>query len=101
MPSDITVDQVFRENLALPEAERTLPWEESRDGVTVVVEPKPHYAEDMTAWHLSRHAFCHYRDWKADGAKARFFDQAHKTGDEVMMTARVMVIREIEAGEWS
>lgn len=101
MPANITVDQVFAENMEFPVEERCLPWEESRDGVTVVVEPKLHFASDMTIWHLSRHAFAHYRHWKHDGASVSFFEHGHKTGDQVMMDARCTVIREIENGEWA
>ena len=43
----IDIDEIFRDDLANPVAEQSLPWEETRDGITVVVEPKPHWAEDL------------------------------------------------------
>ncbi|MDH2328304.1 hypothetical protein QCN27_15670 [Cereibacter sp. SYSU M97828] len=101
MQANITVDQVFAENMKFAAEERCLPWEETRDGVTVVVEPKLHFESDMTVWHLSRHAFAHYRHWKRDGANVSFFEHGHKTGDQVMMDARCTIIREIETGEWA
>ena len=48
----IDIDEIFHEDRDHPPAERSLPWEETRDGVTVVVEPKPHWAEDMRAFRL-------------------------------------------------
>jgi hypothetical protein len=31
-------------------AARSLPWAETQDGITVVVEPKPHWASDVRAF---------------------------------------------------
>ncbi|WP_455566560.1 hypothetical protein [Ochrobactrum teleogrylli] len=41
------IDFIFRADRENPPAERSLPWEETRDGITVVVEPKPHWADDL------------------------------------------------------
>lgn len=52
MPRTITIDEIFAEDRSNPPPERCLPWIESRDGIAVVVEPKPHWAEDLRvfAW---------------------------------------------------
>ena len=47
MPAMIDIDKIFLEDREHPPSDRTLPWTETRDGITVVVEPKPHWAEDM------------------------------------------------------
>ncbi|MCW7543668.1 hypothetical protein N7I30_07625 [Aurantimonas litoralis] len=52
MPAIIDVNQIFLEDHEHPPSERSLPWEETRDGITVVVEPKPHWAEDMRVFRL-------------------------------------------------
>lgn len=44
MPISIDIDQIFLEDREHPPSDRTLPWTEIRDGITVVVEPKPHWA---------------------------------------------------------
>ena len=48
----MTVDEIFADDRRNPPSERSLPWEETRNGVTVIVEPKPHWAEDMRAFRL-------------------------------------------------
>lgn len=40
----MTVEEIFAEDRGNAPAERSLPWEEVRDGMTVVIEPKPHWA---------------------------------------------------------
>lgn len=55
----MTVDEIFAEDGRNPPAERSLPWEENRDGVVVVVEPKPHWASDMAAFRLTDRAWCY------------------------------------------
>lgn len=47
IPGTSTIDEIFAEDRSNPPAERCLPWIESRDGITVVVEPRPHWAEDL------------------------------------------------------
>ncbi len=44
MPS---IDAIFAEDATWPPYDRSLPWEETRDGVTVVIEPKTHFSDDM------------------------------------------------------
>ncbi|MGB3833955.1 MAG: hypothetical protein WA975_19070 [Mesorhizobium sp.] len=95
----MTVDDLFADDRRNPPPERSLPWEETRGGVTVVVEPKPHWAEDMTAFRLSDRAYCYYADWTANGPRARFFRHPESSGETVMAKARAMIAREI-VGRW-
>lgn len=101
MPAIIDVDQIFLEDREHSPSERSLPWEETRDGITVVVEPKPHWAEDMRVFRLSAREYCRYVDWTAHGARARFFGHVDTSGDDLMMKARVMIAREIADGLWT
>lgn len=96
----IDIDDIFHEDRDNPPGERLLPWEETRDGVTVVVEPKPHWAEDMRAFRLDAREYCRYADWITNGARARFFGHVDTSGDEVMVKARDMIAREIADGLW-
>ena len=100
MTAAIDIDEIFREDRTNPVAERSLPWEETCDGITVVVEPKPHWAEDLRAFRLEAREYCRYADWLLHGARARFFGHADLSGDEVMLRARAMVAREIAEGLW-
>jgi hypothetical protein len=94
----IDVDMVLAEDRKLPPDERSFPWEESRGGVTVVVEPQPHHVADMRAWREKSRDYCHYVDWCANGSRARFYHHVELTGDMVMMRARAEIAREIAAG---
>jgi len=96
----MTVDEIFAEDRRNSPSERSLPWEETRDGVTVVVEPKPHWAEDMRAFKLTTQDYCYYADWTEKGAKAWFFHHVDTSGDDVMMKARAMIAREVGDGLW-
>ena len=100
MPAHIDIDQIFREDSDNPPAERSLPWEETRDGITVVVEPKPHWADDMRAFRLDMREYCRYADWTAQGGHARFYGYIDTSGDDVMKKTRAMVAREIADGLW-
>ena len=100
MPGTIDIDRIFHENRASPPSERTLPWEETCDGVTVVVEPKPHWADDMRAFRLEAPEYCSYADWTANGGHARFHGHIDTSGDDVMITARAMIAHEIADGVW-
>ena len=100
MPANIDIDQIFREDSATPPSERSLPWEETRDGITVVVEPKPHWADDMRAFRLDMRQYCRYAYWTAQGNDARFYDHIDTCGDDVMMKAQAMIAREIADGLW-
>lgn len=96
----LTVDEIFAEDLGNPPTERSLPWEESRDGITVVVEPKPHWAEEMRVFRLDAREYCRYADWTADGGRAWFYGHIGTSGDDVTMKARAMIAREIADGLW-
>lgn len=96
----ITIDTIFEQDRENDPGERSLPWEETRDGLTVVIEPKPHWAEDMRAFRLDTREYCRYADWIANGGRARFYGHIDTTGDAVMMTARAMIAREIAEGPW-
>ncbi|GEC15848.1 hypothetical protein [Nitrobacter winogradskyi] len=97
----MTVDDIFADDRCNPPAKRSLPWEETCGGVTVVVEPKPHWASDMTVFRLTERSWCSYADWIENGPAARFIDHPETRGDDVMMKARAMVGREIALGRWS
>lgn len=96
----ISVDEIFADDLRNLPSERSLAWEECRDGVIVVIEPKPHWASDMLVFKLTTRKYCHYRDWTENGSGARFFDHIDSTGDDVMMKARAIIAREIADGLW-
>lgn len=100
MSPHIDIDQIFREDSANLPSERTLPWKETRDGIAVVVEPKPHWAEDMRVFRLEKREYCRYTDWAVNGGHARFYGHIDTSGDEVMMRARAMIAREIADGLW-
>ncbi|MBW4976379.1 hypothetical protein KZZ08_22430 [Roseovarius mucosus] len=100
MTAIIDIDQIFREDHENPPSDRTLPWTETRDGITVVVEPKPHWAEDMRVFLLDAREYCRYAEWTAHGARARFFGHIDTSGDDLIMKARAMIAREIADGLW-
>lgn len=91
----MTVDEILADDRRRPPEDRSLPWEETRSGVTVVVEPKPHWAADMNAFRLTDRAYCYYADWIANGSGARFFRHPDTSGEDVMQRARTMLAREI------
>jgi hypothetical protein len=95
------LESIFAADRVRPPAERTLPWEEHRDGITVVVEPKPHWASDMLAYRLTIREYCYFSDWRERGPHARFFRHVDTCGDEVMMKACAAISREIADGLWS
>ncbi|MGN7712585.1 hypothetical protein [Agrobacterium radiobacter] len=95
-----TVDEIFADDRRNLPAERSLPWEEMRNGVTVVVEPKPHWATDMRAFQLVDRTYCYFADWTENGPGARFFVHPETCGDDVMTKARAMIAREIADGLW-
>ena len=96
-----TLDEVFADDRRNPPSERLLPWEETRDGVTVVVEPKPHWAEDMRAFRFDARKYCYYADWSRCGARARFYGHIDTTGDDLLLKARALIVHEIAEGQWS
>lgn len=96
----IDIDTIFAQDRAQLPQERSLPWEEHRDDLIVVVEPKPHWASDMLVFKLMSREYCTYRDWAENGSSARFFQHVETTGDDVMLKARAMIAREIADGLW-
>lgn len=96
----MTVDEIFADDRMQTPHERSLPWEETRDGITVVIEPKPHWSADMWAFRRNLREYCHYADWCADGGRTRFYGHIDTSGDDVMMKARAMIAREIADGLW-
>jgi hypothetical protein len=83
-----------------PPHERSLPWVETIGGVTVVVEPKPHWARDMRAFRLGTREYCSYADWTEHGPRARFYAHISLCGDDLMTQARAEIAREIADGLW-
>ncbi|WP_166015904.1 hypothetical protein [Chelativorans multitrophicus] len=101
MAASISIDEIIAQDREMHPNERTLPWEETRDGITVVVEPKPHWAEDMRVFRLDAREYCRYAEWAAYGGRARFYGHIDTSGDDLMMKARAMIAREIADGLWS
>lgn len=97
----ITIDEIFAQDRENPPSERTLPWTETRDDITAVVEPKPHWAEDMRVFRLDAHEHCRYAEWTANGGRARFYGHIDTSGADLMMKARAMIAHEIADGLWS
>ncbi|CAN7654978.1 hypothetical protein HW571_08405 [Agrobacterium genomosp. 3] len=96
----IDIDTIFALDREQPPAERSLPWEDNCNGLAVVVEPKPHWANDLLVYKLTSREYCCYRDWTENGSAARFIGHVDTTGDDVMMKARGMIAREIADGLW-
>lgn len=94
------VDAIFAADLERPPLERSLPWTEEKDGIIVVVEPKPHWADDLRAFRLADRSYCRYADWQLDGGAARFFRHPDATGEDVLTAAWAMILREIADGYW-
>lgn len=94
------IDAIFAEDVTWPPYDRSLPWEETRDGLTVVIEPKAHFSDDMMVFDLCARRYCYYRDWRNHGKDARFLEHISLCGDDVMMRARAKIAREINAGLW-
>ena len=96
----MTLDDIFAEDRRKPPPERSLPWEEIRGGVTVIVEPKPHWAGDMRAFRLDAREYCYYAEWSSSSGRTRFYGHIDTSGDDVMMKARAIIAREIADGLW-
>ena len=73
MSRSIDIDTIFAEDRSNPPKERCLPWCETKGGISVVVEPKPHWAEDLWVFQLDQREYCRYADWLAFGSRARFY----------------------------
>jgi len=96
-----TLDEIFADDRRNPPSERSLPWEETRDDITVVVEPKPHWAEDLRAFRIDAREYCYYADWSRCGARARFYAHIDTRGDDLLLKARALIVHEIAEGQWS
>ncbi|PJR12786.1 hypothetical protein [Sinorhizobium meliloti] len=96
----LSVDRIFALDRQQRPSERSLPWPETRSGLTVVVEPKPHWAMDLLAFSMFERAYCYYADWCHNGHNARFFRHIEKSGADVLATARTMVAGELSEGLW-
>ena len=59
------IDAIFAADRQNPPHERSLPWPETRGGLTVVVEPKPRWAGDMQAFRSDAREYCAYAGWTA------------------------------------
>ncbi len=97
----IDIDAIFAADRQNPPHERSLPWPETRGGLTVVVEPKPHWASDMRAFRSDAREYCTYADWTENGARARFFGHVDTCGDDLIRKARTLVASEIADGLWN
>lgn len=95
-----TIDEIFADDRSNPPAERSLPWEETHGTVTVVVEPKPHWASDMRAFRRTEQTY------SIMPTGPRMVDARGSMGistrpvTDVMMKARTMLTREIADGLW-
>ncbi|MFC0808976.1 hypothetical protein ACFHWW_26645 [Ensifer sp. P24N7] len=98
--TQVKVDQIFASDRQQPPAERSLPWPEKRSGITVVVEPKPHWAIDLLAFRLSERSYCYYAGWCHNGSNARFFRHIEKCGADILEKARAMIADELSQGLW-
>ena len=94
------IDAIFAADCERPPHERSLPWVETKGGLTVVIEPKPHWAEDMRAFRSDVREYCVYADWTANGGRARFFGHIDTSGDALMRRARALIASEIADGHW-
>ena len=95
------IDAIFAADRQRPPHERSLPWPETRNGMTVIVEPKPHWANDMRAFLSDVREYCTYADWLENGARARFFGHIAMCGDDLIRKARAFVAGEIADGHWN
>lgn len=100
MSRSIDIGTILTKDRSNPTKERCLPWEEARGGLAVVVEPKPHRADDLRVFRLDRREYCHYSDWLASGGHARFCAQVDTNGADLLSKARTMLAREIAEGLW-
>ncbi len=92
------IDAIFAADRRRPPHERSLPWPETRNGMTVIVEPKPHWANDMRAFLSDVREYCTCADWLENGARARFFGHIAICGDDLIRKARALVAGEIAEG---
>jgi hypothetical protein len=96
----LTVDRIFAEDFERAPQDRSLPWEETRDDVAVVIEPKPYWARDLRVFHMTECQYCYFQDWQELGPAAQFFEHPETCGDDVLLQARAMIARELADGLW-
>ena len=94
------MDALFAADHEHPPHKRSLPWPETKSGITVIIEPKPHWASDMRAFRSEVREYCAYSDWIANGARARFCSHVATCGDDLMRKARTIVACEIAKRNW-
>ncbi|WP_099864899.1 hypothetical protein [Pararhizobium haloflavum] len=92
------IDAIYAADRDQPPTKRSLPWPETRDGITVVIEPKPHWASDMRAVRSEAREYCAYADWTANGARVRFFGHIDASGNDLIRKARALIASEIADG---
>ena len=100
MSRSIDIGTILTKDRSNPTKERCLPWEEARGGLAVVVEPKPHWADDLRVFRLDRREYRLYADWLASGSRARFYGHIDTCGADLLLKARTMLAREIADGLW-
>ena len=100
MSCSIGIAAIFTEDRCNPGTERCLPWCETKGGISVVVEPKPHWAEDLRVFRRDQREYCRYADWLAFGSPARFYGHIDTSGADLLLKARAMLAREIAVGLW-
>lgn len=81
------IDAPFAPDRQHPPRERFPPWPETRDGITVVIEPKPHWANDMRPLRSKARKRCAYADWVENGARTRFFGHIDTCGNDLIRKA--------------
>lgn len=100
MSRSIDIDTIFAEDRSNPPKEWCLPWCETKGAISVVVEPKPHWAEDLWVFRLDEREYSLYADWLADACRARFYGHIDTCGADLLLKARTMLAREIAEGLW-
>jgi hypothetical protein len=93
------IEAIFAADRAHSPHERSLPWPETRNGMTVIVEPKPPWASDMRAFRHDVREYCAYADWAEHGARARFFGHIAICGDDLIRKARAQIACEVAEGQ--
>lgn len=94
------IDAIFTADREQPPLERSLPWLEHKAGITLVIEPRPHWASDLRAFRQNSREYCYYQDWLANGPRARFFTHISLCGEDLLHRARTMIRQEIADGIW-
>lgn len=91
------IDAVFAADRERPPHERTLPWQDVKNGVAVIVEPKPPWANDMRVFRPDVREYCAYSDWAAHGSRARFYAHIAMSGEDLMREAHNRIAEKLSA----